>query len=80
MTAERTATTPSSMSRTQVPLRHSLRQHTQDGKVAGTRIDRIRLKVWKSANGQVLFDTEPGISEIAPPATIVNGGNVTLHR
>ena len=40
----------------------------QDGKAAGTRIDRIRLKVWKSADGQVLFDTEPGISEIAPPA------------
>ena len=52
----------------------------QDGKVAGTRIDRIRLKVWKSADGQVLFDTEPGVSEIAPPATIVNGGNVTLHK
>ena len=52
----------------------------RDGKLAGDRIDRVRIKVWNSGTNAVLFDTQAGVAELAPPATIVDGGNITIHR
>ncbi len=52
----------------------------RDGKLAGDRIDRVRIKVWNSGTNVVLFDTQAGVAELAPPATIVDGGNITVHR
>jgi hypothetical protein len=52
----------------------------RDGKLAGDRIDRVRIKVWNSGTNEVLFDTQAGVAELAPPATIVDGGNITIHR
>jgi DNA/RNA endonuclease G (NUC1)/PKD repeat protein len=52
----------------------------RDGKLAGDRIDRVRIKVWNSSTSAVLFDTQAGVAELAAPATIVDGGNITIHR
>ena len=36
------------------------------------------IKVWNG--GTVLYDTQAGVADLAPPATIVDGGNITIHR
>ncbi|HEV7990904.1 MAG TPA: PKD domain-containing protein, partial [Gemmatimonadaceae bacterium] len=51
----------------------------RDGKVAGDRIDRVRVKLWNLSTGVVLFDSEPGAPDSAPPAGTLGGGNVALH-
>jgi hypothetical protein len=51
-----------------------------DGKLAGTKVDLIRLKVWNTATGQVIYDTDPGAADTAPPATVLAGGSVTVHK
>jgi PKD repeat protein len=52
----------------------------RDGRVARERDDKVRIKVWSLATNAVLYDTEPGVAELAPPATVVSGGQVMLRR
>jgi hypothetical protein len=51
----------------------------RDGKVAGDKIDRVRIRIWNRETDAVLFDTEPGAPDLAAPAVALQGGNVTLH-
>jgi hypothetical protein len=51
----------------------------RDGKVAGDKIDRVRIRIWNRATDVVLFDTEPGAPDLAAPTVALQGGNVTLH-
>jgi DNA/RNA endonuclease G (NUC1)/PKD repeat protein len=51
-----------------------------DGKLARDRGDRVRIRIWNQATGAVLFDTEPGVGELASQGTPLGGGNVKLSR
>lgn len=52
----------------------------RDGKLAGDKQDRVRIKIWNAATGAVLFDTQAGAPDLAAPSPTVDGGNVTVHR
>ena len=51
-----------------------------DLKANGASGDTIRMKVWRLPDGVVLYDTEPGVSESAAPATPVRAGSFTIRR
>jgi hypothetical protein len=46
----------------------------------GLVVDGIRVKVWHTVTGNVVYDTHPGLPDGAPVALPMTGGNVTVHR
>jgi DNA/RNA endonuclease G (NUC1) len=51
-----------------------------DGKMDGTKQDKLRLKVWNAATGAVIYDSAPGAADYSAPTTVLGGGNVSIHR
>ena len=45
----------------------------------GTDVDLFRLKIWDSATGDVLYDTQMGAADDADPATELGGGSIVIH-
>lgn len=46
-----------------------------------SRVDRVRVRIWKAATGAVLYDSQPGAADDAAPTTRLGGGGVELtHR
>ena len=41
----------------------------------GGGVDRVRVKVWHKVTGQVIYDSQPGASDAADPATPVGAGS-----
>jgi hypothetical protein len=41
--------------------------------------NRIRVKVWNTTTGQVIYDTQPGAPDNALPTLQLNGGAVQVH-
>jgi hypothetical protein len=51
-----------------------------DGQVdGGGGIDKIRVKIWDTANGRVVFDSQPGAPDDANPSTAIQGGAIVVH-
>jgi hypothetical protein len=50
-----------------------------DGKAVRDR-DLVRIRIWNQATGAVLFDTEPGVGELASQGTPIGGGSVRLTK
>jgi PKD repeat protein len=51
-----------------------------DGKLnKGGGGDKIRMKIWNLATGEVIYDTQPGDDDFADPTTPVNGGSINIH-
>ena len=48
-------------------------------KPGGGGVDKIRIKIWNSATGVVVYDTQPGAPDTADPTTALGGGRVTIH-
>ncbi len=42
--------------------------------------DYARIKVWNSATGAVVFDSQPGAADSATPTEMVRGGTFGIHR
>lgn len=51
-----------------------------DGKLAGTHVDRVRIKIWDHASGAIVYDDRPGAPDNADATTRLSGGNVVIHR
>src|SRR5579859_2476533 len=49
-----------------------------DGSSSGAA-DKVRLKVWDSASGAIVYDTQPGAADAADPTTPLEGGNIAIH-
>ncbi len=41
--------------------------------------DRLRLKVWNVATGEIVYDNQEG-ADSAEPTTAINGGQITVSR
>lgn len=41
--------------------------------------DRFRIKIWRGATGEVLYDTQPGAPDQAAPTTPLGGGSIVIH-
>ncbi len=48
--------------------------------VAAGQTDRVRLKIWEQAGGTVVFDTQPGASDLAAPSVELGGGRLVVHQ
>jgi hypothetical protein len=51
-----------------------------DGKINGDKIDRLRLKIWDKVSNAVVYDSEIGAGETAPPTLALGGGSITVHK
>ena len=52
-----------------------------DGRiVSATAPDKIRIKITEHATGKVLYDTNPGAVDAAPPTLAIAGGNLVIRR
>jgi hypothetical protein len=51
-----------------------------DGKMAGTNVDRVRLKIWQASTGAVIYDDQPGAGDNASATTPLSGGSITIHH
>lgn len=49
-----------------------------DGDIDGV-VDRIRIKIWDSASGDVIYDSQIGAPDQADPELIIAGGSITVH-
>ena len=45
----------------------------------GGGVDRLRIKLWDRATGQVLYDTQPGATDSAEPTMHLGGGSVGIR-
>ncbi|HVS13210.1 MAG TPA: hypothetical protein VMV46_04760 [Thermoanaerobaculia bacterium] len=50
-----------------------------DGDLAGDGIDRLRLVIWQTASGTVVYDSQPGDADTSPATTPLGGGSITIH-
>ncbi len=52
----------------------------EDGnlKLGGDGYDKFRLQIWDPL-GNLVYDSEPGAPEYAPPATTLGGGSIVVH-
>jgi hypothetical protein len=51
------------------------------GKLQGKKVpDKLRIKVWNHATGQVVYDNQQGAPNNAAPAVALGGGDVTVHK
>jgi uncharacterized repeat protein (TIGR01451 family) len=46
----------------------------------GTDTDRIRIKIWDRATGNVVYDNQLGADENAQPSTVLGGGSIVIHQ
>jgi hypothetical protein len=47
--------------------------------VAGGGSDRLRMKIWNTAGGQVVYDNQLGAPDSTTPAAQIGGGNIVIH-
>jgi PKD repeat protein len=51
-----------------------------DGQVTGGGgLDKIRIKIWDKATGQVIYDNQPGAADNDDPTTKIGGGSIQVH-
>jgi len=51
-----------------------------DGKLAGTNVDRIRIKIWDASSGAIVYDDHPGAADNSGATTPLSGGSVRIHE
>lgn len=51
-----------------------------DGKInGGDGIDKLRLKIWETASGRVVYDNQAGAADDANPTAGIQGGAIVIH-
>jgi CSLREA domain-containing protein len=52
-----------------------------DGKLDGKKMpDKIRLKIWNRANGEIIYDSQMNAADNAAPAIVPGGGNINIKN
>ncbi len=52
-----------------------------DGKVnGGGGVDKLRIKIWDKATGDVIYDNQMSAEDTADPTTALGGGNIVIHK
>ena len=49
------------------------------GNCDGASGDSLRLKIWSTANGQVVYDNAPGPNDLTSDTEAISGGSITIH-
>jgi len=42
--------------------------------------DKIRMKIWVTLTGQVVYDNQLGDDDFADPTTVLGGGSIVIHK
>jgi hypothetical protein len=51
-----------------------------DGQInGGGGSDKLRIKIWNKASGQMVYDNQIGDSDAADPTTVIAGGSIVIH-
>ena len=52
-----------------------------DGQLpGGGSQDKLRMKVWVTLTGQVVYDNQMGADDFADPTTVLGGGSIVIHK
>jgi CSLREA domain-containing protein len=52
-----------------------------DGKLDGKKMpDKVRLKIWNRANGQIVYDSQMNAPDNTTPAIVLGGGNINIKK
>ena len=52
-----------------------------DGQVSGGGgVDRIRIKIWNEATGEVIYDNQMGSADNASASMAIGGGSIVIHK
>jgi hypothetical protein len=41
--------------------------------------DLIRIEIWNTTSGAIIYDSQPGAPDISTPTTSIGGGNIIIH-
>jgi hypothetical protein len=52
--------------------------HKQGGGGGGD--DKLRVKIWDEATGELVYDNETGADDLAEPTTPLSGGSIVFHN
>jgi PKD repeat protein len=42
--------------------------------------DKIRVKIWSTETGAVIYNSQPGATDLADPVTVIGGGSIVIHK
>jgi hypothetical protein len=45
----------------------------------GGGVDKFRIKIWNTKTGTLVYDTQSGAADSAPPTTLLGGGGIVIH-
>jgi hypothetical protein len=48
--------------------------------ISKTTPDKLRIKIWNMANGEIIYDNQPGDPVDANPTMPVGGGNIVINK
>ncbi len=52
-----------------------------DGKIDGKKLpDKVRIKIWDSATGQIIYDNQMDAAINAAPTLVLGGGNINIKK
>lgn len=51
-----------------------------DGELNGKGQDRFRIRIWETATGVQVYDSQPGSPDMDDPAAELSGGSITIHK
>jgi hypothetical protein len=52
-----------------------------DGQInGGGGTDKLRIKIWDTASGGVVYDNKMGAPDDDPPTTVLGGGSIVVHK
>ncbi len=50
----------------------------EDGK-SGNRVDKLRIKIWNTTSGALVYENQPGAPAIALPTMVIGNGSIQLQ-
>jgi len=42
--------------------------------------DKLRMKIWVTLTGQIVYDNQMGADDFADPTTVIGGGSIVIHK
>jgi probable HAF family extracellular repeat protein len=52
-----------------------------DGKLDGKKLpDKVRLKIWNRANGEIIYDSQMNSPDNTAPTIVLGGGNINIKK
>ncbi len=51
-----------------------------NGTCAGGSTDSLRIKIWNSSTGDVVYDNAPGADDLSSNTEAIGGGDIVVHK